>query len=62
VTISEAHGLSVERGAYEQVVMTKLENIVPDGEVEHLVRRLEKAARTGIRAMGGFFACRWRQR
>jgi nitrogen regulatory protein PII len=30
VTISTAHGLSVERGAVEQVAKTKLELIVPD--------------------------------
>jgi nitrogen regulatory protein PII len=47
VTISTAHGLSVERGAFDQVLKTKLEIIVPDGQVEQLVQTIQKAAHTG---------------
>jgi len=55
VTISTAHGLSVERGAHDQVVVTKLEVIVPDEEVEHLVQTIQKAARTGNPGDGRIF-------
>ena len=44
VTISPAYGLSVERGAFDQVAKTKLEIIVPDESVEHLVDTIQKAA------------------
>ena len=55
VTISTAHGLSVERGAHDQVVMTKLEIIVPDDQVEHLVQTIQKAAHTGNPGDGRIF-------
>ena len=37
VTISTAHGLSVERGTHEQVVKTKLEIMVSDQLAEAVV-------------------------
>jgi nitrogen regulatory protein P-II 1 len=45
--VSEARGLSVAPGHYEQVVRTKLEMIVPDGLVEVIVSALQQAAHTG---------------
>ncbi len=47
VTISTAHGVSVERGTHDQVLKTKLEVMVPDDRVEQLVAVIQKAARTG---------------
>lgn len=55
VTISTAQGLSVERGAHDQVVMTKLEVMVPDDQVENLVQTIQKAARTGNPGDGRIF-------
>jgi nitrogen regulatory protein PII len=55
VTISPAHGLSVERGAFDQVAMTKLEVIVPDEQVETLVQAIQKAAHTGNPGDGRIF-------
>ena len=55
VTISAAHGLSVERGAFDQVAKTKLELIVPDEQVETIVQALQKAARTGNPGDGRIF-------
>jgi nitrogen regulatory protein P-II 1 len=55
VTISTAHGLSVERGAHDQVIKTKLEITVPDEQVEHLVQVTQKAAHTGIAGDGRIF-------
>lgn len=55
VTISTAQGLSVERGAHEQVVKTKLEIMVPDEQVEQLVQAIQKAAHTGNPGDGRIF-------
>ncbi len=55
VTISSAHGLSVERGAFDQVAMTKLEVIVPDEQAETLVQAIQKAAHTGNPGGGRIF-------
>ncbi len=55
VTISTAHGVSVERGAHDQVLKTKLEIMVPDERVEHLVDVIQKAARTGKSGDGRIF-------
>ena len=55
VTISTAHGLSVERGAHDQVAKTKLEIMVPDEEVEQLVEIIQKAAHTGNPGDGRIF-------
>ncbi len=55
VTISPAHGLSVERGTFDQVAMTKLEVIVPDEQVETLVQAIQKAAHTGNPGDGRLF-------
>ena len=48
VTISTAHGLSAEQGAFDQVVKTKLEIMVPDELVEPVVQAIQKAAHTGL--------------
>jgi len=55
VTISTAHGLSVERGAFDQVVKTKLEIIVPDELVAPVVQTIQKAAHTGNPGDGRIF-------
>jgi nitrogen regulatory protein P-II 1 len=55
VTISTAHGLSVERGTHDQVLKTKLEIMVPDDQVEPLVQAIQKAARTGNPGDGCIF-------
>jgi len=55
VTISPAHGLSAERGTFEQVVKTKLEIIVSDGLVEPVVRAILGAAHTGNSGDGKIF-------
>ena len=55
VTSSAAHGLSVERGAFDQVVKTKLEIMVPDEQVEQLVETIQKAAHTGNPGDGRIF-------
>jgi len=55
VTISTAHGLSIERGAFDQVAKTKLELIVPDEQVEPLVQAIQKAAHTGNPGDGRIF-------
>jgi nitrogen regulatory protein P-II 1 len=55
VTISPAHGLSVKRGTFDQVVHTKLEIIVPDRLVAPVVEALQKAAHTGNPGDGRIF-------
>lgn len=55
ITISPAHGLSVERGTFDQVVKTKLEIIVPDDLVETVVQTIQKAAHTGNPGDGRIF-------
>ncbi len=55
VTSSAAHGLSVERGAFDQVAITKLEIMVPDEQVEQLVEAIQKAAHTGNPGDGCIF-------
>ena len=55
ITISPAHGLSAERGAYDQVVKTKVEIVVPDERVEELVEAIRKAAHTGNPGDGRIF-------
>lgn len=52
VTISTAHGLSVERGTFDQVVVTKLEIMVPDELAESVVQVIQKAAHTGLAGDG----------
>ncbi len=55
VTISPAHGLSVERGSFDQVVKTKLEIMVTDELVESVVQAIQKAAHTGNPGDGRIF-------
>lgn len=55
VTISPAHGLSAERGTFDQVVKTKLEIMVPDDLVETVVQSIQKAAHTGNPGDGRIF-------
>lgn len=55
VTISSTHGLSVERGNYEQVAKTKLEIMVTDELVEPVVQAIQKAAHTGNPGDGRIF-------
>ncbi len=55
VTISTAHGVSVERGAHDQVMKTKLEIMVPDDRVEHLIEVIQKGAHTGKPGDGRIF-------
>lgn len=55
ITISPAHGLSVERGTFDQVVKTKLEIIVPDDLAETVVQTIQKAAHTGNPGDGRIF-------
>ena len=55
VTVSTAHGISVERGTHDQVMKTKLEIMVPDERVEHLIEVIQKAARTGKAGDGRIF-------
>jgi nitrogen regulatory protein P-II 1 len=55
VTISTVHGLSVERGAFDQVVKTNLEIIVPDNQVDQVVLTIQKAAHTGNPGDGRIF-------
>jgi len=55
VTISPAHGLSVERGSFDQVVKTKLEIMVTDELVESVVQTIQKAAHTGNPGDGRIF-------
>lgn len=55
ITISPAHGLSVERGTFDQVVKTKLEIIVPDDLAETVVQTIQRAAHTGNPGDGRIF-------
>lgn len=55
VTLSTAHGVSVERGAHDQVLKTKLELMVPDDRVEQLVGVIQQAAHTGKAGDGRIF-------
>jgi len=55
MTISTAHGLSAEHGAFDQVVKTKLELMVPDELVEPVVQAIQKAAHTGNPGDGRVF-------
>jgi len=55
VTISPAHGLSVEQGLFDQVVKTKLELMVADDQVETVVRAIQQAAHTGNPGDGRIF-------
>jgi nitrogen regulatory protein P-II 1 len=55
VTISPAHGLSVKRGTFDQIVHTKLEIIVPDEIVTRVVEAIQKAAHTGNPGDGRIF-------
>ena len=55
VTISTAQGLSVERGAFDQVAKTKLEIMLPDEQVEQVVQTIQKAAHTGNPGDGRIF-------
>jgi len=55
VTISTAHGMSAERGVFEQVVKTKLEIMVSDELVEQVVQIIQKSAHTGNPGDGRIF-------
>ena len=55
VTISPAHGLSVKRGTFDQVVHSKLEIIVPDQMVAQVVETIQKKAHTGNPGDGRIF-------
>ena len=55
ITISPAHGLSAERGSFDQVVKTKLEIMVTDELVESVVQAIQKAAHTGNPGDGRIF-------
>lgn len=55
VTISPAHGLSIKRGTFDQVVKTKLEIIVPDEMVARIVETIQKTAHTGNAGDGRIF-------
>ena len=55
VTISPAHGLSVERGTLDQVVKTKLEIMIPDELVARVVEAIQTAAHTGKPGDGRIF-------
>ncbi len=55
ITISPAHGLSAERGSFDQVVKTKLEIMVTDELVESVVQTIQKAAHTGNPGDGRIF-------
>ena len=55
ISISPAHGLSVERGSFDQVVKTKLEIMVTDELVESVVQTIQKAAHTGNPGDGRIF-------
>lgn len=55
VTISPAHGVSVKRGTFDQIVHTKLEIIVPDDLVKTVVEHIQKAAHTGNPGDGRIF-------
>lgn len=55
LTISPAHGLSAERGTFDQVVRTKLEIMIPDDLVEPVVETIQKAAHTGNPGDGRIF-------
>jgi nitrogen regulatory protein P-II 1 len=55
VTISPAHGVSVKRGTFDQIVHTKLEIIVPDDLVETVVEHIQNAAHTGNPGDGRVF-------
>jgi nitrogen regulatory protein P-II 1 len=55
VTISPAHGLSVKRGTFDQIVHTKLEIIVTDKLVAQVVETIQRAAHTGNPGDGRIF-------
>ena len=55
VTVSEAHGISVERGSHDQVVKTKLEIIVPDTLAGAVVEAIQTHAHTGNPGDGRIF-------
>ena len=55
ITISPAHGLSVERGSFDQVLKTKLEIMVTDELAESVVQAIQKAAHTGNPGDGRIF-------
>lgn len=55
LTISPAHGLSVEQGTFDQVVKTKLEMMVPDELVAPVAEAIQKAAATGNPGDGRIF-------
>jgi nitrogen regulatory protein PII len=55
LTISPAHGLSAERGTFDQVLKTKLEIMIPDDLVEPVVETIQKAAHTGNPGDGRIF-------
>lgn len=55
ITVSTAHGVSVERGAYDQVKKMKIEIMVPDHLVAVVVDAIRTAAHTGNPGDGRVF-------
>lgn len=55
VTISPAHGMSVKRGTFDQIVHTKLEIIVLDEMVARVLETIQTAAHTGNPGDGRIF-------
>ncbi|MCC6356451.1 MAG: P-II family nitrogen regulator [Verrucomicrobiae bacterium] len=55
MTVSTANGLSAEHGAFDQVVKTKLEIMVPDELVNQVVGAIQREAHTGNPGDGRVF-------
>lgn len=55
VTVSEARGISVQRGQHAQILKTKLEIMVPDHLLEAVVQAIQASAHTGNVGDGRIF-------
>ena len=55
VTVSEAHGISVERGSHDRVEKTKLEIVVADALAGAVVEAIQSHAHTGNPGDGRIF-------
>lgn len=55
VTVSEAQGISVQPGYYDQLKKTKLEIMVPDALADSVVEAIQSAAHTGNPGDGRIF-------
>lgn len=55
ITLSTAHGLSLERGFHNHVVKSKIELMVADDQVEAVVNAIQQAAHTGNAGDGRIF-------